>query len=300
MDLHVAHLGDAQGVRDGVGELLEELAHLVGVLEVDFGGILHPVLIHEERTGPDADHDVVGVMVGLIEKVDVIRCDEPEPELAAEFPHLPGAGGLLGEAVVVHFQEKAVFPEDIDELPEALPRAVEVFILNELVDLAVDAAAQANEALGVRRERLLVDAGLVIHALEVTEAGQLHQVRVTLVRRGEQGDVRVALPLCLAPDGDGIGLFISQGHPRRREVGLAADDGLDPRLFRLLIKVDRPEDVAVIGHRDRRHLAALGLFHQLLDPHRPIEEGILGVQMKVNEGVGRHRRGGRAEVSLSL
>lgn len=124
------------------------------------------------------------VVVGLIEKVDVVRRDESQPELAAEFPHLPCAGGLLGETVVMHFEEKAVFPEDIDEFPEALPRAFEVFILNELVDLAVDAAAQADEPLGVRRERLLVDAGLVIHALEVTETGQLHQVRVTLVGRG--------------------------------------------------------------------------------------------------------------------
>ena len=293
MYLHITHLGDAQGIRDRVGELFEELDHLVRGFEIDFGGIFHPVLVHEEGSGPDADHDVVRVVVGLIEKMHIIRRDEAEPEFSSELPHLPRAGGLLGKAMVVNFEEKAIFAEDVDEFPEALPSPVEVFVLDELIHLSVDAAAQTNEPLGVRGEGFFVDAGFVVHALKVTEAGQLHEIRVADIRRGEQGDMGIAFPLRLASDRDGLGFFVGQGDSRRREVGLAADDRLDPRFFGLLVEIDRPENVAMIRHRHRRHLAALRLFHQVLDPHRPVEEGVFGVQMKVNEGIGRHQEDGR-------
>ena len=288
VDRDIAHVRDAQGVVAGLGQILEETPHFIGRLEIDLGGILHPVLVHEERAGPDADHHVVRVVVGLVEKVDVVRGNEAETILFSKLHHLPRAGGLLGEAVVVHLEEKTVLPEDVDEFTKALARRIEVLVLDELVHLAVDAAAQADEPFGMGGEGLLVDPRFVIHPLEVAEADELHQVRVTFVGRGEQGDVRIALFLLLPADGDGVGLLVGQGDTGRGEVGLAADDGFDPRLLRLLIKLDRPEDVAVIGHRHRRHLAALDLLHQIRDAHRPVEEGILGVQVEVDEGIGRH------------
>jgi hypothetical protein len=39
----------------------------------------------------------------------------------------------------------------------------------------------------------------------------------------------------------------------RREVRLASNDRLDPGRPGLLIKLDRAEHVAMIGHRDRFH-----------------------------------------------
>ncbi len=66
MNLDVAHLGDVVGVRDRLGQVLEELAHLVRGFEIDLGRVFHPVLIHEERTRPDADHNIVGIVIGAI------------------------------------------------------------------------------------------------------------------------------------------------------------------------------------------------------------------------------------------
>jgi hypothetical protein len=74
----------------------------------------------------------------------------------------------------------------------------------------------------------------------------------------------------------------------RRHVGLATDDRFDSGVRSRLIKFNRAVQISVIGDGHRRHLEFRGLFHQLLHPHRSIEEGIFRMEMKVNEGTGRH------------
>ena len=64
--------------------------------------------------------------------------------------------------------------------------------------------------------------------------------------------------------------------------------GLIPALRRRLIKFNRSVEVAVIGNRDRRHPHCGRFFHQLLHPHRAVEERILGVEVQMNERVGGH------------
>ena len=87
----------------------------------------------------------------------------------------------------------------------------------------------------------------------------------------------------------------------RDVVALHADDRLDPGRAALLPEVVGPEDVAVVGHRQRRHLLAGRLGEQLLQPSRTVEHRVLGVHVQVHERVahGRsspscRRRDGRA------
>jgi hypothetical protein len=44
----------------------------------------------------------------------------------------------------------------------------------------------------------------------------------------------------------------------------------------------------VVRHRDRRHFHFGRFLHQLLHPHRAIEERIFSVEMEMNEGISRH------------
>ena len=73
----------------------------------------------------------------------------------------------------------------------------------------------------------------------------------------------------------------------RGDVDLATDDGLDLVLFCGLIELDGAVHDAVIGHRDRRKLVFDGLGHELVEPAARIEQGILGVQVQVDE-IARH------------
>ena len=83
----------------------------------------------------------------------------------------------------------------------------------------------------------------------------------------------------------------------RRNVGLTANDWFDPSLLRLLIKFDGSEEIAVIGHRYRWHPEFPRFFHQLFHPDGAIKQRILGVEVKMNEGIHKsaEERGGTGE-----
>jgi len=97
------------------------------------------------------------------------------------------------------------------------------------------------------------------------------------------------------PDRHGLGLFLRQLHPGRCQVGLATYDWLDCeflivglRCLSCLIEINSAENVSMIGHRHRGHLAALSFLDQILNSHRPVESRVFGVQMKVDKRVGGH------------
>ena len=101
-------------------------------------------------------------MIGPVEEVDVVGGDQGQIELLGELDQLPVADGLLLEPVVVHLEEEIFPAEDIGELPDAPPGRVEIAGQDERVDLAGDAAAQANDDLGMFVQPFLVDPRLLV------------------------------------------------------------------------------------------------------------------------------------------
>src|SRR5512138_3650398 len=73
------------------------------------------------------------------------------------------------------------------------------------------------------------------------------------------------------------------------DVGLEPDDRLDPGLLRLLVEVDHPEHVPVVGDGHRLHARLRARFHQVREPDGAVEEAVERVQVQVSE-VGWHRR----------
>src|SRR5262249_19232638 len=65
---------------------------------------------------------------------------------------------------------------------------------------------------------------------------------------------------------------------------LAPDDRMYARALRRVIKLDRAEEVAVIGHGDRRHLLLDRDLHQLVDIAGSVEQRVVGVAVQVDEG----------------
>ena len=76
-----------------------------------------------------------------------------------------------------------------------------------------------------------------------------------------------------------------------REVGLDADDRLDPGGLGLLVELVGPEHVAVVGHRHRRLAQLGGPLGQLGQARGAVEHGVLGVHVQVDEGVLAARHG---------
>ena len=68
-----------------------------------------------------------------------------------------------------------------------------------------------------------------------------------------------------------------------RHVRLDAEDRLDTYPLGSFVEVDRPEHVAVIGQRDRRHpLRVRGTDH-IVEAIGPVQQAVLSVQVEMDE-----------------
>ncbi len=134
-----------------------------------------------------------------------------------------------------------------------------------MVDLSIEAAAERDEPVAVGRQKFLVDSRLVVESIEVCERDEFDEVLVSRVVLGEQGEMEGVLPVlaCLA-----FCMLTSS------DVRLNPNNGFDSRFFRLLVKLDCSEKIAVVGERYGRHPAGFDFLHQLRDPDRAIKQRV--------------------------
>ena len=67
------------------------------------------------------------------------------------------------------------------------------------------------------------------------------------------------------------------------DVQFAADDWLDSVLMGGIDEMHGAENVAVIGHRDCGHAEFLHALAELFDVTSAVQQGVVGVQVQVNE-----------------
>ena len=130
------------------------------------------------------------------------------------------------------------------------------------------------------RQQFLVNAGLVIEALEMRGGNELDQIAIAIRIDCEKGQMEGGF-LC----GRGVAIPQRTG----RHVRLTADDRPNSSLFRRLVKLDRTVEIAMIGNGDRRHSEFSGLSDKVFRPNRTVQQGIFRVAMQVNEGNRSHQ-----------
>ena len=126
------------------------------------------------------------------------------------------------------------------------------------------------------REQVLIDAGLVVEALQEAGGDQLDEVAIALLGFAKQHQVIVAVGVVA-----GLVALL-------RDVDLAADDRLHAFALGRVVELHRAEQVAVVGHGDGRHLLLDDGVHQLADFTGAIEQGVIGVAVQMDERVFRH------------
>ena len=278
LDLDVAALGDLERAPHRVLVTGEVERHLGRALEPELVGVELPVVRVLERVARlDAQQRLVRERVGLLEVVDVARGDERQAGLLGEPDQVRVDLGLLAQPGVLELDVDALAAEDLDEPVEVGGRVGRPVLDERPGDAAGEAARERDDSLRVPLEQRPVDARLVVVALEVAERGELDQVPVALVRLGEQRQVRVPLRL---------------RHAVVADVDLAADERLHAVLAGLLDEVDRARQRAVVGERHGRHLPLGRARGERRHPARPVEDGVLRVDVEVDE---RRRRHGRSQ-----
>ena len=235
-------------------------------------GVAQALLVVDRLAGADAEQDVVRLVVALPQVVDVVGRDQRQVQLAGEREQALVDDLLLLDALVLHLEEEVARAEDVAQAGGRLERRLRLLDLQRARHFAFQAAAQADQALRVLREQLLVDARPVVEAFGVAGRRQLDQVLPPLVRLGEQHQVirlRLAARSCRTA--------------ALRDVDLAAEDRLEAAIPRMVVEHHRREHVPVLGDRQRRHLQLHRFVEQLVDAAGAVEQRELGVQVEMNE-----------------
>src|SRR3569623_706398 len=98
--------------------------------------------------------------------------------------------------------------------------------------------------------------------------------------RDEAGEIEIALAILAQQQQSGrlmmIGLVV---HPQ-----VDADQGFDARRQRRLVELHHGEQIALVGHRHRRHARGGAGRHQRFHAHDAVDQRIFGVDSQMNEG----------------
>ena len=221
----------------------EPLAHLRRAREVVLGaGQPEALLLLSARTGLEAEQDVVRLGVLRLDVVRVVGGHERQPGPTRDLDKAGADRVLLGDAVVLQLEKVVVGAEDLRVLARDRLGRVEVAAHDRLRQLTTETRGQADQPLGVLGEQLLVDARLVVVALEVRRADQLDEVAIPdVVARQQDQMVRIA-----------VGASLAIGARARRHVHLAAEDRVDLRGACRRVELNRSVEHAVVGDRDCR------------------------------------------------
>ena len=279
VELEAGALRDGQRVVASPIEIREQRAHFLGRFEVHLVHVLHALLVRDFRTGADADQHIMRAVILLVQKMHVIRRDEAEAQIACELRQMRVHFPLRLDAVVGEFQEEIFPPEDVTIRRREFGRLREIVLgVNRVRHLTLQTAAQSDDSLRMLREQFLVDPRLVVKAVEMRRGHEAHEVLIALQIRRQQRQMKCGFLLRHR------GLFQVR---IRRDIHLAADDGLDARLVARLVKFHCAIHRAMIRDRERRHSHLLRLFHRGIHPHHPVERGEFRVAVEMDEAV-RH------------
>ena len=264
--------GDFDGVFHGLGQRGEERAHFVLALEVELLRLkAQAVCLVHGVAGLDAQQHVLRRGILFFEIVRVVRHGEGDAGLAAQADQAVGGRVLLGDAVVLDLEIEVLLAEERAQVERARPRSLEVAADDRLRDLAGQTAREADQPLGVLVQQLPVDARLDIKALGEARGHEIAEIAVALFIPTQQNEVGIFV----------VGAVLLAVAAARRDIDLAADDGLDTRGLAGLIEGHRAVHDAVVGD-GQRLLPELGsAFGHAVDPARAVEQGVFTVDMKV-------------------
>jgi len=235
------------------------------------------LLVGERLALLDAHQDLVRLVVAAVHVVTVVRGDDGDAGLAADLAvgvvHLR----LLVEAVRHDLEEVAAGLEEGLVLLGDLTRARDALPEDRLRDLAAQAGREADQTLAAILEERLVDAGVVVEALEEPHRVQVREVLVALLVARQENEV-VVFPV-------GTVLAVIPGH-----IGLGAEDRLHARGLGALEEVHSAEHVAVVGHGHGLHAVLEDAGKQIVEADGPVEKTVRCVQMEVRELARRGHR----------
>ena len=206
------------------------------------------------------------VRIAFIDVMNIIRCDELQPEFLRELDQLLVDLRLFRNAVILQFKEKIFRAQRLFEPVHCAARPVNLILHDQIRYFAGETARHGNQAFLVRGENFFINARLVIIALQVRGGRELDKIFVASLVLREQTEMMIDIASATSTAG-----FLFQP-AAGCDVNLAADDGLDAFRARSLIKINRAVHRAVVGDGERGKFQFMRLVHQPVQTAGTIEQ----------------------------
>ena len=268
-----AALGNVERARENFRRVFEDAIHFVVILDEELCAIeLHAASVVNRLASLNAEHHVLCVGVVFAEIVAVVGGDKRQTEIFFELEKAGMDAVLLLQTLILNFEIKILLAKNVGKSAGRGPGSVVIIFHQALGHLALQAAGKADQAAGMFGEKLLADARLVIKAVQRSLRGDLYQIAIALFIFGEHEQVVIRVAL-----GGGAVIILFAN------IEFAADDRLHARMFGRIHEMDCAKNVAVVSHGHGRHTQLLYALAKFLDITGAIEQGVVGMQMQVNE-----------------
>ena len=184
--------GDFRRRRERARQFLKRLRHLLCRFEIELRRLAHAGFVSgvEVHVHLDAHQGVLRVGVTTLHIVHVVGGDHGQVQTARQFGHARDVLLLFGQPVRLDLEVEVSRTEDLPVLTGSLLGRGQIAAQDALGDLALQAARQGDEPAAVARQRVLVDARLVVEPVQVREGGELDEVAVALKIRCQQDEMK--------------------------------------------------------------------------------------------------------------
>ena len=286
-DLDVAAGGDVESPSERVRNFAEDLGHLLSGFEIELVcGELHAMRIAHGLAGLNAEQELLGVGILVMQVVTIVGGDEGNARFLGEAEQIPVDTYLDGQALVLDFEEEVALAEDVAEAVGIFAGLVEFFFDHAFGHGTTQTGGKGDEPFAVLAEEFIVDAGLVVEAFQETSGDEFDQIAVAFEGFAEKNEVIGATSAGLevvAVLGDGPGLLSPFEAAALGNVDFTADDRLDVALGGLIEEIGSGKEVAMVGDGHSGHFLPGGFVEKFGSFARAVKKTVIGVNVQVNE-----------------
>ena len=230
--------------------------------------------VGEHLLGLDAHQGVLGLAVVGIQVVNVNGRHHRQRQSGSELKDFLVDQFLVTNGwVVLNLKVEVAAAKQSRHLFDVLGRFVVSTAQHMVGKSALEAAAQADQALGVGRQQLEINPGFIIKPIEVGDGGQFNQVVVANLVGCQQHEV---VRPCVE-----VGLLVTVAAPGH--IGLDAQDRLNAGFPAPLVKLNQAVHDAVISQPKRGHLVLRRPADQLVNFRQAVEQRVVGVNVEVDK-----------------
>ena len=267
LHLHVAAVSNYIGIAQSLRTIAKQCLHLIIAFQIIAVVIkAHTVRLINRTRRLNAQQNILRCGILLLHIMQIVCRYQAKTELLRQLLQLRADLVLLIKVMVLNFQKVVFLAENVYIFLNAATCSLQVVLQNHLRYLAGNAGTEADNAIVIGTQYVLVYARLIVKALQLTDADDFHQVMVACIVLRQQNQMVHAAVIFFQMRTLG-------------QIYLAADNRLDACLGTFLIKFYRTVHRAMVGNRQAVHAQLLGIGHQLVDFRSAVQQAVFRMYM---------------------